>query len=182
MQPHLSWLLMDRIANVVRRCFRPFVAVRHSPFAFEAATVSATPARLSVVGSQPTDATPRWRDMMVFRKESRADSFQRQISALRQQLSTDQDEEDMYPVIDDATPMPGGSEDALIPAPRAALPMSATGDDGHVGVIAANSNWNGTMRTEGSLRVLGHVEGELIAAEQIYIAEGATVHARVSAG
>lgn len=117
---------------------------------------------------------------MVFRKESRADSFQRQISALRQQLSTDQDEEDMFSVVDDATPMPGGfGGDTRISAPLATLPMPA--DDGQVGVIAANSHWNGTMRTEGSLRVLGHVEGELVAEDEIYIAEGATVHARISA-
>jgi cytoskeletal protein CcmA (bactofilin family) len=53
--------------------------------------------------------------------------------------------------------------------------------DGDVGVIAANSHWNGTLRSEGSLHVLGRVEGELHAADEIYVAEGAHVTARVSA-
>jgi cytoskeletal protein CcmA (bactofilin family) len=53
--------------------------------------------------------------------------------------------------------------------------------DERIGVIAADSHWNGTMRSEGSLHVLGQVEGELVAAGEIYIAEGAVVNARISA-
>ena len=56
---------------------------------------------------------------MVFRKESRADSFQRQISALRQQLGTDQEDDEFY---DDAEPMPDAPEASPGDAPIAARP------------------------------------------------------------
>ncbi len=49
------------------------------------------------------------------------------------------------------------------------------------GIVAANSVWNGNLRSHGSLRIYGQVEGELVADEEIYVAEGATVNARVAA-
>ena len=83
-------------------------------------------------------------------------------------------------MIDDAEPiLPGASLDERVLSPRTIAPASV--DESAVGIIAANSHWNGTMRSDGSLRVLGRVEGELIAADEIYIAEGASVEARVSA-
>ena len=125
---------------------------------------------------------------MVFRnKESRQDSFQRQISALRQQLSTDQ-EEDELPLPDDAEDMahyaapqetPGAFRYAA-PTPVTAPPRSGgrMADSG-TGVIAAGSTWNGTLRSEGSIQVFGQVEGELTAGDEIFVAEGADVRARL---
>ncbi|MEX1158922.1 MAG: polymer-forming cytoskeletal protein [Thermomicrobiales bacterium] len=124
---------------------------------------------------------------MVFRKESRADSFQRQISALRQQLGTDQDDDALF---DDAEPMPDAPERleasgpaALRPVPAATPrpPDSPTGD-ASAGVIAADSVWSGTLRSQGSLRIYGVVEGDLTADNEIYVAEGARINARLSAG
>jgi cytoskeletal protein CcmA (bactofilin family) len=123
---------------------------------------------------------------MVFRKESRADSFQRQISALRQQLGTDQDDDEFY---DDAEPMPESPEAAQgdsPPAPRTtpsptAFPTGPRAADAATGVIAADSVWSGTLRSQGSLQVFGQVEGDLEAGDEIFVAEGAQVNARVAA-
>lgn len=127
---------------------------------------------------------------MVFRKESRADSFQRQISALRQQLSADQEGDEFY---DDAEPMPGtgsgpispvfGQQGAgyATPTPMTpAVPVIPVAT-GNVGVIAANSSWSGTLRTPSSIHVFGTVDGELRADDEVYIAEGAVVDAFIAA-
>lgn len=119
---------------------------------------------------------------MVFRKESRHDSFQRQISALRQQLSADQDGDAGD---DDATAPPlrftrapdeQSEEDA--PAPMPTEVQTAGGD---TGVIAVGSSWSGMLRSEGSVHIYGTVDGEIDADEDVFVAEGATVDARVSA-
>src|SRR5688500_12173454 len=110
---------------------------------------------------------------MVFRKESRADSFQRQISALRQQLGTDQEDDELF---DDAEPMPDASEPqddgapvavrpTPTPMPRPSAPRVA---DSATGVIAAGSIWSGTLRSHGSLQVFGQVEGDLAASDEIF--------------
>ena len=123
---------------------------------------------------------------MVFRKESRADSFQRQISALRQQLGTDQEDDEFY---DDAEPMPETPEAAEDGIPMAVrptptpmpLPSTPPTADAATGVIAADSIWSGTLRSHGSLQVFGQVEGDLAASNEIYVAEGAHVNARIAA-
>lgn len=121
----------------------------------------------------------------VIRKENRMDSFQRQVSALRQQLSSDSDED----VVDDAEPMPsnGEFERPVPPIPISMLdrvsPDTHTqwlGGDPDVGVIASGSRWNGTMHSDGSIRIHGHAEGDLFAARGMYVAEGATVSAKIS--
>jgi len=123
---------------------------------------------------------------MVFRKESRADSFQRQISALRQQLGTDQEDDEFF---DDAEPMPDAPESAqadvrtaVRPTPPL-MPLSGTPRtaDGMTGVIAADSVWSGTLRAQGSLQIFGQVEGDIAASNEIYVAEGAHVNARIAA-
>ena len=121
---------------------------------------------------------------MVFRKESRADSFQRHISALRQQLGTDQDDE----LYDDAEPMPDAPErlDSSRPAAVDPVPLAASrpsvlpSGDASTGIIAADSVWSGTLRSHGSLRIYGVVEGDLTADDEIYVAEGARINARLS--
>lgn len=121
---------------------------------------------------------------MVFRKESRADSFQRQISALRQQLGTDQDDEDF---IDDAEPMPEAPDAGEPVAPIQPRPTSIARavtprpTDASTGVIAADSVWSGTLRAQGSLQIHGTVEGDLAATDEIFVAEGAAINARVAA-
>jgi len=127
--------------------------------------------------------SPDERTLFMIRKENRMDSFQRQVTALRQQLSSESDDE----IIDDAEPMPVTGELQRSPAPITMLdrvsPDQHTqwlGGDPEVGVIAADSNWAGVMYSDGSLRVHGHAEGELHATRSIYVAEGATVSAKLT--
>lgn len=122
---------------------------------------------------------------MVFRKESRADSFQKQISALRQQLSADQEAEDDY--YDDAEPMPDAPEYRTASTPTSPPPLerpaapSVRQADAATGVIAAGSVWDGTLRSDGSVQVFGQAQGTLDVRDEIYVAEGAVVDARISA-
>jgi cytoskeletal protein CcmA (bactofilin family) len=124
---------------------------------------------------------------MVFRKESRADSFQRQISALRQQLGTDQDDAEEM-VVDDAQPYTPPAEQPPAMARYTPAPVGAPQphqaprvSDSATGVVAANSSWSGTLTSDGSVQIFGKIDGELTAADEIYVAEGATVHARLRA-
>lgn len=118
------------------------------------------------------------RSTVVFRKDSRADSFQRQISALRQQLSEDQDDDTSFDQDLPSPFAPSTRPSIVTPPPSASV---ATSEPSAVGVIAANSDWNGTLRSQGSLQVFGRVSGELHAAEEIVVAEGAVVEAIVAA-
>jgi cytoskeletal protein CcmA (bactofilin family) len=62
--------------------------------------------------------------------------------------------------------------------PRPSQPRVA---DAATGVIAADSIWSGTLNTQGSLQIFGDVEGELVASNEIFVAEGARVNARIAA-
>lgn len=120
---------------------------------------------------------------MVFRKESRADSFQRQISTLRQQLGSDQDEGDEIEDDAEAYPLPSESSPrSASPAPTMSQPHQPPRmADSSTGVVAANSSWSGTLSSDGSVQIFGTIEGELTAADEIYVAEGATVNATLRA-
>jgi cytoskeletal protein CcmA (bactofilin family) len=123
-------------------------------------------------------------DTVVFRKESRHESFQRQISALRQQLNADSDEEQLddeaplSPI--DMTPPPGAGWDEYSASQAPAAPTIREADPS-TGVVAANSTWNGTLRSSGSIHIFGQVEGEINAENDVFVAEGAVVQAHVSA-
>ena len=105
------------------------------------------------------------RTLPLIRKESKADSFQRQISALRQQLGGQDDDP---PPFDDAEAMP--ADDLMSAQPRANVPALAyapdsgaaqMGDDdwhwpvadAETGVLAAGSHWDGHLQTRGSLHI-----------------------------
>jgi cytoskeletal protein CcmA (bactofilin family) len=120
---------------------------------------------------------------MVFRKESRAESFQRQISDLRQQLSADQNEDEIP--FDDAEPMPDTMAETIYsPMPVASeRQMTATPPvlEAATGIVSVGSVWDGTLRADGSIQIFGRVQGDVSATDEIYVAEGAVVDARVSA-
>lgn len=123
----------------------------------------------------------------MMRKESKADSFQRQISALRQQLGGHEEDE---PPFDDAEAMP---DEAPAP-PQSFSPSAPTATftaagvahewdapDAAVSVVAANAHWDGKLRSDGSLHVRGRVEGEISAEHDIVVTDGASVNAVVRA-
>lgn len=138
---------------------------------------------------------------MIFRKENRGESFQRQITNLRQQLQSDTDEvpedsshdeweteestETKATSWDDTFSASRGSE--LTPAssfqaseqasPRPAWQTA----DATTSIIASNAYWNGTLQSEGSLHIHGRAEGELFAANDLFVAEGAKVDAEILA-
>lgn len=137
---------------------------------------------------------------MVFRRDSKVDAFQRQISALRQQLGGEHDEE--FALV----PSPHGSEgyrntlpdlrdittgstihaysDLLSAEPisltSAALPAIPSVDT-QTTVIAHTTAWKGTLEAAGSLHVHGRVEGALVARDDIFIAVEAEVDASITA-
>jgi cytoskeletal protein CcmA (bactofilin family) len=145
---------------------------------------------------------------VVFRKESKVDAFQRQISALRQQLGSEEANEEAQPYSGDA-PDPqqpeerydsgisyrardvaGHSFATSAPSPQFAtyedestsLPAVPTPEvDAQTSVVAHDTTWNGDLQTSGSLHVHGTVEGSLTAADDVYIAEEADVSATITA-
>jgi cytoskeletal protein CcmA (bactofilin family) len=50
-----------------------------------------------------------------------------------------------------------------------------------VSVVSANATWEGTLRTEGSIKVAGKLNGEIEAGETVFVAAGARVQANVRA-
>lgn len=146
---------------------------------------------------------------MVFRKESKVDAFQRQISALRQQLGS----EDEVAAHDDE-PRSYASEESFAPPERESYApasyesrdvsgysfTSQVSDyqsddvasdtsselaiptvDAQTSVVAHDTTWNGDLQSSGSLHVHGIVDGSLTAADDVYVAEEADVTATITA-
>ena len=139
---------------------------------------------------------------MVFRRDSKVDAFQRQISALRQQLGGEHEEDfALVPV----PPSEAGHRSALPdlrdittgstlqayadsyayssePVVLASAPLpSVPAVDTQTTVIAHTTSWNGTLEAAGSLHVHGKVEGALVARDDIFVAEEAEVDASITA-
>jgi cytoskeletal protein CcmA (bactofilin family) len=141
---------------------------------------------------------------MVFRKESKVDAFQRQISALRQQLGDSHesaDDEDF-----DDSPAPRGEAEPIQPdqadsgynfggfnaqpvvsetqmaaevqrSPIAEVPAV----NAQTSVVAHDTTWKGDLESDGSVHVHGRVEGSIRAKQDIFIAEEADVDATLTA-
>ncbi|MBA2518185.1 MAG: polymer-forming cytoskeletal protein [Chloroflexia bacterium] len=148
---------------------------------------------------------------MVFRKESKVDAFQRQISALRQQLGSEDeavetaDDHGLYdPGAESGDAEPeryttpsyrpddsrgysfssalAGSDQTGYADSEASLPVVATPEvDGQTSVVAHDTTWNGDLQSSGSLHIHGVVDGSLTAREDVYIAEEADVTATITA-
>ncbi len=140
---------------------------------------------------------------MVFRRDSKVDAFQRQISALRHQLGGESDggplphrdrpvsnrSESVY--LSEYPDLPSiGTERAaasqrlseefdLRPADPVPPPIPAI--DTLTSVIAHSTAWSGDLESSGSLHIHGRVEGSLTARETIFIAEEADVEAVIRA-
>jgi cytoskeletal protein CcmA (bactofilin family) len=139
---------------------------------------------------------------MVFRRDSKVDAFQRQISALRNQLGNDPAElpasipdrdlgipgnsrpmpdldffsESTYSLRDelDLAPLPVMEQQRDPQSPVPAL-------DTETSVIAHGTAWSGNLESAGSLHVHGRADGTLTARNSIYIAEDAEVDATLQA-
>ena len=140
---------------------------------------------------------------MVFRRDSKVDAFQRQISALRHQLggefeeavaadrdrprSADRDNayHSEYPefssIRTDRISSSHDPVDTLDPIPPDSVPPPLPAIDMQTSVIAHSTAWRGDLESSGSLHVHGRVEGSLTARESIFIAEEADVDAVIRA-
>lgn len=140
---------------------------------------------------------------MVFRRDSKVDAFQRQISALRHQLGGESDdvsatERDVpalrsversfsadlpdldYVRAETAFAAYDRLESTALAVPAPAAPSVPTVDT-FTSVIAHTTSWNGNLESSGSLHIHGRVEGSLNARDDIFIAEEAEVEAVVNA-
>jgi len=144
---------------------------------------------------------------VVFRKDNKVDAFQRQISALRQQLGTDGETDQPAGGYDDARRDQGGRADLPTFSQRDAgdyglgaygagaasgygasnfdldEPPSATAPaiDSQTSVVAHDTVWKGDLQSSGSIHVHGRVEGSIEARDDVYVAEEADVNATISA-
>lgn len=144
---------------------------------------------------------------MVFRKDRGGDSFQRQISALRQQLGGAEFDEVEEAVIVDT---PEGAETAFMSArtyeqpsqyerdrysyeqPRTEIvtaphsnepaPPALPVVDGQTTVISPNASWKGEIVAEGSMHILGKFEGDIRVRDDLFILDDASVEATIAAG
>ncbi|MEZ4530445.1 MAG: polymer-forming cytoskeletal protein [Thermomicrobiales bacterium] len=144
---------------------------------------------------------------MVFRKDRAGDSFQRQISALRQQLGSGEFDEVEEEIIVDT---PGGVEAAYVSARNYEAPSQyereryayqqpvteivetvPTNDppipslpavDGQTTVLSPNASWKGEIVAEGSMHILGTFEGNIRVRDDLFILDDANVDATIAAG
>jgi cytoskeletal protein CcmA (bactofilin family) len=149
----------------------------------------------------PSGRTQPGGGTVIFRKDNRNESFQRQISNLRQQLQSkvsdepnEQHEEESESAQPDEPQSPSWEERQVanrapellgtvsFPAAEVFGARPAWQDvDATTSVIASNAHWNGTFRSEGSLHIHGRADGELFANNDLYIAEGAKADAELFA-
>jgi cytoskeletal protein CcmA (bactofilin family) len=141
---------------------------------------------------------------VVFRRDSKVDAFQRQISALRHQLGGEGDD---YRVVErdrslvpldetlhrpDLPDLESLRSAASLSPPHSYVPSPGLGQeapylppipaiDTQTSVIAHTTTWNGTLESSGSLHLHGRVEGSVIARNDVFIAEEAEIDAVVQA-
>lgn len=142
---------------------------------------------------------------MVFRRDNKADSFQRQMSALRQQIGGESETEGR---LEPRYPSDrGGSSNAPFSEPTAGAygfgefassvaPAQAGGNqmtpvapelpaipvvDAQTTVIAHDTMWKGEMQSNGTVHVHGRLEGAIRASRDVYVAEEADVDATITA-
>lgn len=145
---------------------------------------------------------------MVFRRDNKVDSFQRQMSALRHQIGGDAGEEvDEFEVTEperqhhnqgetmSQSPFdrgessgysfgtfPGQQPDqAEYGDPRGIPASEMTEVDSQVSVVAQGTIFKGEIQSDGNIQIFGRAEGSLTAKEDIWVAEGADVEATLTA-
>lgn len=137
---------------------------------------------------------------MVFRREgNKVDSFQRQMSSLRQQIGSDEPEDDELEVDQrdrgrqQRAPGDEGYSFGSFPssgvAPGQAEPLDddvpaipeMPQADQQVSVVAPGTTWKGDIESQGSVHVYGNISGSLKATDDIWVANGAEVDANIEA-
>jgi cytoskeletal protein CcmA (bactofilin family) len=143
---------------------------------------------------------------MVFRRDNKTDSFQRQMSALRQQIGGDEETEDRAGAPEQSD-RGGGSFSTAFNEPASgaygfsdfanSVAPSQTGNqqmtpvapelpaiptvDAQTTVIAHDTMWKGEIQSNGTVHVHGRLEGAIRANRDVYIAEEADVDSTITA-
>lgn len=148
---------------------------------------------------------------MVFRREKQVDSFQRQMSALRNRIgegATGNDDPGIeLPDYDESGSSYGNdagrtysdsqgnamtdggysfgeygaqSDMALVDDDALLIPEMPAADS-QISVVSADTHWKGDISSDGSVHIYGRVEGSLTAKDDLWVAEGATVDATLTA-
>lgn len=141
---------------------------------------------------------------MVFRRDNKSDSFQRQMSAIRQQIGADGEPEERpaqrearYPSDRPANQFTeptagaygfGEFASSVAPHPGAAQPVPVAPElpaipavDAQTTVIAHDTTWKGEIQSNGTVHVHGRFEGSIKAQRDVYVAEEADLDASVVA-
>ena len=146
---------------------------------------------------------------MVFRRDNKTDSFQRQMSAIREQIGPEDEPEvrsdrrdsrfapertttqDRSVYAEPTTGAYGFSEFASTVAPQPAEILSMTPVaptmpaipivDAQTAVISHDTTWKGEIQSNGTVHIHGRFEGAINARQDVYIAEEADVDATITA-
>lgn len=134
------------------------------------------------------------RSDLLFRRDNQGESFDDDVSALRDQVGSgrrDQPDDNQYPDADQTTyspPRQSWNTTTSTPAeptystPGTEPPPRPAPETGDASVIAQDTTWDGTVQSSGSLHVYGSLGGQITVAGDVYVAEGASVSATVQAG
>jgi len=146
---------------------------------------------------------------MVFRRDNKTDSFQRQMSAIRQQIGGDEESESRPNEREPRNPQErttgqdrtangeqtsgayGFSDFASTIAPQQAGNQQMTPEppampaipmvDAQTTVIAHDTTWKGEIQSQGTVHIHGRFEGAINARMDVYVAEEADVDATITA-
>lgn len=134
------------------------------------------------------------RSDLLFRRDNQGESFDDDVSALRDQVGSgrrDQTDDNQYPDADQTTyspPRQSWNTTTSTPAestysvPTNEPPPRPAPEAGDASIIAQDTTWDGTVQSSGSLHVYGTLGGQLTVEGDVYVADGASVSANVSAG
>ena len=129
----------------------------------------------------------------MFRRENQGESFDDDVAALRDRVGSGRRGQD------DAPADPGDEQTTYSPPRQTWSPVQSTPESDTIGasappvarqpvasaessVIAADTSWDGSVQSQGSLHIHGNVSGQIHAEGDVYVAEGATVNAELRAG
>lgn len=146
---------------------------------------------------------------MVFRRDSKVDAFERQMSALRHQIGSDAGDEDdeletnsraaQFERVQGDTMSqspfdrgeaggysfgnyPGQQQDVAEYPDQRDMPMAEISEvDSQVSVVAQGTIFKGEIQSDGNIQIFGRAEGTLTAKEDVWVAEGADVEATIIA-
>lgn len=189
----LTGVLLYPFADLLRRSLGILACTLHWPSA-QAGAMQGRTIRYVTMSTHQSDILLE-RSTLLFRRENQGESFDDDVSALRDQVGAgrrEQTEPEQAAEEDQTTySPPRQSWTPVTQTPQATsyqpqTPPPATTpeppEDGAASVIAQDTRWDGTVQSSGSIHVHGNVQGEIHAEGDVFIAEGASVTAAVRSG